>query len=804
MKNRSNGITLVALVITIVILLILATISIQSLMHTGLFESANRAKLETKRGQITEWLGLRLLEGQMKNPTGTAEEVIIATRNSVIENKNELLKIGKEVSIEDTSIEEDGEQVDIYFYVIVDRDIYKVDMSGTKFIGEQGKMLPVIKLESLTSTTNSIKIKVKTSKNQGGKVKYYIKTEDEDKYELKETKTDDSEYTYGDLIQGKKYNIKVIAKAENGQTAEVTAEQTTGSIANLTAGDIVFTYTVDGKIIDKSTWTNGTVKVSAKINPEIDMTGLKIQTSKDGKNYEDADTQSFTENGTMYVVLTDGKNYGGSAGGTVTNIDKTRPIITEATATTNSISIKATDEESGIAGYAVTKTSEQPKSEEFTSVDSTKEFSITINNQIQGTTYYAWVKDKAENINEVKTVKTENVTDLIKDVNLTFSYSTTGWTNGDVTVTANTTVSGYTLQTSTDGQDWANAATRTYSNNGMIYARLTDGINYGGVAAGSITNIDKTAPTYTNWWWGEVNSSVVRLYIQATDNESGIARVTAPTSTQSGGYSNWVWFDAAWDAGANAYRADITPATFGHYGQTYLTHLYIWDNAGNGGYYNAANVNVPNNINYGTSIQSNYGTLYTTDYPNGDIPAGVNDSIYRGNYSKCESISNYYRIEKQINSNSVIQTNENKTLVYSGNNTNIFTENINNRWITINLKAFNTGSVYISNFQVIFEDGMQCSITDAVNYGYIEPLVICGSVQHYGSQFLWPTPLNLLNLGSTGTGTCPWAIITFKVKNKSAIKGITFYTNQNWSSTYDGLQVHVHSSDYKISTQPIQ
>ena len=246
----------------------------------------------------------------MKNPTGTAEEVIIATRNSVIENKNELLKIGKEVSIEYTSIEEDGEQVDIYFYVIVDRDIYKVDMSGTKFIGEQGKMLPVIKLESLTSTTNSIKIKVKTSRNQGGKVKYYIKAEDEDKYELKETKTDDSEYTYGDLIQGKKYNIKVVAKAENGQTAEVTAEQTTGSIANLTAGDIAFTYTVDGKIIDKSTWTNGTVKVSAKINPEIDMTGLKIQTSKDGKNYEDADTQSFTENGTMYVVLTDGKNDG--------------------------------------------------------------------------------------------------------------------------------------------------------------------------------------------------------------------------------------------------------------------------------------------------------------------------------------------------------------------------------------------------------------------------------------------------------------------------------------------------------------
>ena len=41
---------------------------------------------------------------------------------------------------------------------------------------------------------------------------------------------------------------------------------------------------------------------------------------KDGKKYENADAQTFTENGTMYVVLTDGKNYGGSAGGTVTNL----------------------------------------------------------------------------------------------------------------------------------------------------------------------------------------------------------------------------------------------------------------------------------------------------------------------------------------------------------------------------------------------------------------------------------------------------------------------------------------------------
>ena len=40
-ENRSKGITLVALVITIIILLILSTISIQALTHTGLFASVN-------------------------------------------------------------------------------------------------------------------------------------------------------------------------------------------------------------------------------------------------------------------------------------------------------------------------------------------------------------------------------------------------------------------------------------------------------------------------------------------------------------------------------------------------------------------------------------------------------------------------------------------------------------------------------------------------------------------------------------------------------------------------------------------
>ena len=105
-------------------------------------------------------------------------------------------------------------------------------------------------------------------------------------------------------------------------------------------------------------------------------------------------------------------------------------------------------------------------------------------------------------------------------------------------------------------------------------------------------HMDTEAPKKTNWWWGEVNTNVARLYIQTSDNASGINRVQCPTSTASGGYNNWVWFNTVWDSSANAWRADITPATFGHYGQTYTTHLYIYDNAGNGGYVDATSINI--------------------------------------------------------------------------------------------------------------------------------------------------------------------------------------------------------------------
>ena len=59
-KFKEGGITLVALVITIIVLLILAGISIQSITNTGLFANAKRAKDESMKGQLKEEISLAI------------------------------------------------------------------------------------------------------------------------------------------------------------------------------------------------------------------------------------------------------------------------------------------------------------------------------------------------------------------------------------------------------------------------------------------------------------------------------------------------------------------------------------------------------------------------------------------------------------------------------------------------------------------------------------------------------------------------------------------------------------------------
>ena len=396
------------MVITIILILILATISIQALTGTGLFENAKRAKLEYKRGQVQEWLTLKLLEEQQEGYDKTEMQILEATRENIDESQDEILPVGKIDNIGEIYTEEDGEKVDPYFYVTVDKDVYKVDIKGASFIGEQGKFPPTIKIVSVTNTSNSITVQVKTGRNDGGKVQYWIKNETDNDYK-QITELEENTYTYKDLTQGVKYSIKVVAVAPNKKTAEATAEQITGSVINLTEADLDFTYE------PSANWTNSDVKVTVK--PKIDIGNYKIRTKKDDGNWETKDNQIFSANGTMYVVLWDGTNYGGSAATKIGNIDKIAPTISTAlnstSQTTNSItlSIGATDTLSGLGKIewyygttnnpttlgATTSITELNESVKGPTTEQTK--AQTISGLSAGTTYYfkAVVYDVVEN-----------------------------------------------------------------------------------------------------------------------------------------------------------------------------------------------------------------------------------------------------------------------------------------------------------------------------------------------------------------------------------------------------------------------
>ncbi len=92
-KPENKGITLIALVITIIILLILATISIQSLTNTGLFQKANEAKDKTKNATENQAKTLNEYEDAMN-------EYLQGATGEMAEKLADKVKVGDYVKYE--------------------------------------------------------------------------------------------------------------------------------------------------------------------------------------------------------------------------------------------------------------------------------------------------------------------------------------------------------------------------------------------------------------------------------------------------------------------------------------------------------------------------------------------------------------------------------------------------------------------------------------------------------------------------------------------------------------------------------
>ena len=76
-KNKVNGITLIALVITIIILLILAGIGISALTQTGLMSKTKIAKEKTEYTSAKEKIQIEIMAAQTQNYSNQNENILI-------------------------------------------------------------------------------------------------------------------------------------------------------------------------------------------------------------------------------------------------------------------------------------------------------------------------------------------------------------------------------------------------------------------------------------------------------------------------------------------------------------------------------------------------------------------------------------------------------------------------------------------------------------------------------------------------------------------------------------------------------
>ena len=349
---------------------------------------------------------------------------------------------------------------------------------------------------------------------------------------------------------------------------------------------------VTGSISGKTTWSTG----SATLVLTTDAEGVTIQYRKNNEtSWTDygAGIPSLLNGDTVYVRgMKDGEV--AIAEKQISIKDETAPTVTigNSSSTTNSISITvtATDGEAGMGSsptytYYIKKKSEADSA--YVQIGNSTNASITKTGLEQNTAYVVKVEvsDVAGNKGQAtKEITTSTITDAGEGLtNGAIVASSPTWSNGSASLTLSTTT-GLTIQYQKNGIDgtWTTGTSVTgLKHNDTLYARLTDGTNYGGHA--SITILDSEVPqaaTIELSGTSTTTAGSVTATVTLKDNESGV-NVTSSKyiyNTTSGniGTTSATWNSAS-SFSSNGQTITLKVATTG----IYYLHVLTVDNAGN-------------------------------------------------------------------------------------------------------------------------------------------------------------------------------------------------------------------------------
>ncbi len=126
--KKEKGITLIALVITIVILLILAGITIQALTNQGLFEKADEAKKKTENAQVEEEETLADYENTIGEYVSGTRETITITEEELQKRINSAVEKATEIEEIPITLTDTGEK-------LLSVNIFSIKKSGNIYTG---------------------------------------------------------------------------------------------------------------------------------------------------------------------------------------------------------------------------------------------------------------------------------------------------------------------------------------------------------------------------------------------------------------------------------------------------------------------------------------------------------------------------------------------------------------------------------------------------------------------------------------------------------------------------------------------
>ena len=431
-SKGERGITLIALVVTIVVLLILAGITISLVFGSnGVIKKAQEANENTKIAQVREQLelakGPEYIEGNGKyNPDSYFERI---EAEGIIGNK-------------DTDIIDNGDG--IYEVTTTSGYIFKITLVPSKDNVEDIQIEHIGKVDGprirnlkvTNKTTNSITVEVETANAEGATYTYYYKKDGEVSWKKAE-EIKEKTYTFSGLESNVIYNIKVRVE-KDGKAVEKEVSTITGELPE---GAVQFSPVE---------WKNG----QASTTITTSETGYTLQyqigeiTEGSWTNTTSGSVIGNLQHGQIvYGRLFDGTNGSKTANIDVQDLEEPKVNITVGEITTNSItvSVGSSDEQWGMPttptyNYYIKKSTEGNYQEtaNYTGTNT----SYTFTGLTQGTKYDVKVttQDKAGNIGtgtliNKTTGEIGGATGGLVEGNIIASNPT--WSNGTASITLN-------------------------------------------------------------------------------------------------------------------------------------------------------------------------------------------------------------------------------------------------------------------------------------------------------------------------------------------------------------------------------